>query len=225
MTTPATRAGTPNTIAGETLPSATDTAARKSSAWGQRWSSADCPTYMGRLADSSMVRPSTPERWFSTLLYPGSFTSKQHPLALGPEAVVAHATALGHDPVTRHHDRNRVRPTRGADGADRVGRADDLGDLAVGADLAVGDVPQGLPHAPLERGARDVERDVGGRGVTGDSLQHRVHNERERAVVALEVRTRELGAEVANEFGFGVAEQDEAQAARGRGDEQHTEIG
>ena len=59
--------------------------------------------------------------------------------------------------MTGHRQGHRVRPTRGADGANRARGADRGGDLCVREGLPHGDRPQRLPDSDLKRGSLDVE--------------------------------------------------------------------
>ena len=117
----------------------------------------------------------------------------------------------------------QARPTARAE----PGRADALGDLAVGAGLARRDLGQRLPHLPLEGGADDVERHVGRverrRLAAVEPGQHALHPRRQRCVVALDLGRREVVLQIALEGAIAVAEEHRGDALLGRRD-QHAAI-
>ena len=64
----------------------------------------------------------------------------------------------------------RLAPLARAHGSRRARRADVARELGVGARLAVGDAPQGVPDAPLEGAAGVLEREVEGAPAPGEVL-------------------------------------------------------
>src|SRR5687768_2896314 len=85
---------------------------------------------------------------------------------------IAAKTAVGaHRAVARHHQRHRVRAAGAAHRAHCVRRADRARDFLVGAGLAARDAAQLVPHAALEYGSADIERQAGEAGFTLDKCQ------------------------------------------------------
>ena len=77
----------------------------------------------------------------------------------------------------------RLAPLARADCARRARRADVAGELGVGARLAVGDAPQGVPDAALEGAPRVLQRQVEGAPAAGEVLvQLRAQRREERAL-------------------------------------------
>src|SRR5207244_9656656 len=68
--------------------------------------------------------------------------------------------------MTRDDDRNRVLAVRETDGACRVLVPEEFGECAVARGRAIGDLPQGVPDAVLERRAEGFERQVEIRATT-----------------------------------------------------------
>src|SRR2546426_10715659 len=65
--------------------------------------------------------------------------------------------------MTRDDDWNRVLAVRETDGARRVLVPEEFGECAVARGRAIGNLPQGVPYAVLERRAESFERQVKGR--------------------------------------------------------------
>ena len=74
-------------------------------------------------------------------------------------AVADEGAVLAYDAVAGDDDGDGVAAVGEADGAAGGGAADGVGDLAVGACLAVGDVGELCPYAVVEVGSAGVEGD------------------------------------------------------------------
>src|SRR5581483_337843 len=85
---------------------------------------------------------------------------QQRAFALQAPAVPAEIAGLAHDAVAGNSDGHRVRSTGAGYGAGRQGMAEFVRDLAVRSGLAVGNLLEVIPHAALESGGLDVERQV-----------------------------------------------------------------
>ena len=85
---------------------------------------------------------------------------QQLSLALTAPAISADAPGVGHHPVARDDERDRIGGARAGNGSDRLRFADALCDLGVRARLAVRDPLQRAPDLPLKCRGLDVDREV-----------------------------------------------------------------
>src|SRR4051812_16333614 len=82
---------------------------------------------------------------------------QQRALHLDPARIAGQRSVGADDAVARHDHGDRVAPVRAADRTAGAPRAHAAGDLGVRGRLAVRDRAHGLPDAPLERRAGEVE--------------------------------------------------------------------
>ncbi len=87
---------------------------------------------------------------------------EQSPLAFDAPAISRQRAVAAYHAVARHQDRDGVGGARTGHRAHAAGRPDCRGDLRVTAGGAGRDGAQRFPHAALEGGALDIERQIGG---------------------------------------------------------------
>src|SRR5690348_9813096 len=86
------------------------------------------------------------------------FTREQSAFPIQSSAKTADFSMRRQNAMAGHEHRDRVRPARAADGADRPGFANSPGDFAVAFRLAEGDFPEFGPDGPLKfRAAGQIE--------------------------------------------------------------------
>ncbi|SRR5579871_1749491 len=110
--------------------------------------------------------------------------------------------------MTGNGDSKIVRRARASDGAHSLRRSDAPGDLGVGDSVSEGDFLERLPHAPLERRAADVEREI----EADAGPLNKTDNPRDQGLViaigADKTRFRKTILKIADEFFGIVTEQD-----------------
>src|SRR4051812_44841036 len=158
-----------------------------------------------------------------TLRLRASFTAalfdlQQALLDRQPPGVAAEAAVGAHGAMAWHHQRDGVGAAGAADRAHRGRRADGARDFRIGARLAARDASQLFPHATLEDGAADVDRQAREAAFAGDEAADlRFHVRQGRFA---QLRLAELAGEQLRQLpGIG-AELDGANAILG-GRDQH----
>src|ERR1051325_3793477 len=81
-------------------------------------------------------------------------------LAVGSPAIAPEVAVRADDAVAGNHERRRVRRAGARDRPGRGRHADASRDVRVGPRLPERNLPELLPHTPLERGRADVERQI-----------------------------------------------------------------
>ena len=89
-----------------------------------------------------------------------AFQFEQMRLGRQPAGKAGQRAITADHPMAGHDDGDRIAAVGGADGAGRTGLAQALGQLPVGARLAVRDLQQAVPDRALERRAGEVQRQV-----------------------------------------------------------------
>ena len=123
------------------------------------------------------------------------------------------------------YQRHRVCAAGAAHGSHGLGRTDRGREVLVGAGFAARDLPQGRPHALLEDGAADVERQFCQRRVTGQEGEYLALFCFQRLAVLPQVRLAEFGGKRFYQCFGGVPDLHRTQAAPGRGEQDAAERG
>src|SRR5438105_10009836 len=102
----------------------------------------------------------------------GALGLQQHALSPHTPAVPSEAAAGSGDAVARNQDSYRIGGTGPGYGASGAGLPDRRSDFSVASGYAQGDGAQHLPDLPLKSRAAQIEREVLGRLLAVDCLDH-----------------------------------------------------
>src|SRR6266540_2850641 len=125
------------------------------------------------------------------------FEVEQPALAVEPAAVAGEGAGGADDPVAGKDDRERVAAVRQADGAAGARPAEPGGDAAVAGGVAVGDLGQQLPDAPLEVAAANRHAKVEDGALAGEVRLELLRRVRQRRPVGDPVGPDPLGVALA----------------------------
>ena len=175
--------------------------------------------------DAWMVGAAISQRLRAAAIMLGDlFFLEEAALARRSPAVAAEGPIGPDHSMARHHERQAVARAGAGHGPHGLRLSDGLGDLGVGAGLAIRDLLQRAPHAPLEGRGRDVDRQVQARDGPVEMGQDRGQHRLQHAVVAHDLGAGVVLAQRRLERRVGLAELDGAESALGRGHQQAAEL-